>query len=111
VAVVGWSWSPAHSRFDYLYLSLDRSRHWWLLWLEWHDEEKESRVFAYMPRQDTGESDAARRLVICAYTGERMEYDGPEDPFQEVVATGLLTAADLKAVARTVWAPRGAGSC
>ena len=34
VAVLSWTWSPAHSRIDSLYLSLDTARRCWLLWFE-----------------------------------------------------------------------------
>lgn len=103
VGSVSWSWSPAHSRSDGLFLSLDSHRKHWLLWLEWTDDgDSELGVRAYVRCGDTSEIEAAGLLVECWYQREESEYADTGGPWEEV-QSGLLSDDDFQAIGERIW--------
>jgi hypothetical protein len=103
VGSVEWAWGPAHSRLDTLYLSLDRSRKFFLLWFEWADDGySESRVVAYMPREGATANTAALAMTSATYRGEEQEYRSENGPW-EVYSPGLLSHEELMFIAFSIW--------
>jgi hypothetical protein len=103
VAGVEWSPAPAHMRGDAYHLSSDRHRQYWFLWLatgsEW-DETGGEGVWAWALRGKVPPEVAAVHLLTAAW---KYEASGPRRPFFRVTGEGLLSEADIEAIAREVW--------
>lgn len=68
-----FSETPANQRIDTYWLSLDRRRSHWLLWLEFPNEAEggyESCVYAYLPRRGVDAQAAAQALLACGWRAE-----------------------------------------
>lgn len=107
VAAVGWAWGPAHSRADYYFLSLNRTRSHWVLWLRWFESELTNRymyvVYARAKRlKRVDDRTAAYYLLMDAWKGEA-EHKEIEEPPHEIFEEGLLTTPMLDAIAEEVW--------
>ena len=99
---VAWNWSPAGSRVDDLYISMDRSRRYWMLWIDNTDADYAlSRLGAYMPRGALTTKSAARRLVVFYYAREEQEFHtlGP----WEVWEPGQLSKRELRTIGEKLW--------
>lgn len=102
---VEWAWGPAHSRSDYLYLSLSSDKKHWLLWHEWHDEYgDQSRAGAYTSCSQASPEETAAALVECYYQGEQKEFAEIEGPW-DVAAAGVLSIVELTRIAAALWPP------
>jgi hypothetical protein len=100
---VFWSWGPANSRLDHLFLSLDRSRKYYLLWFEWADDGySDSRAVAYMAKGKLDSRQAASALLFAFYRGEEQEFVS-ENGRWTVSSAGLLSGDELISLAALIW--------
>ncbi len=101
-----FSESPNNERSDVYWLSTNRARSRWFLWTSYYDDEMDQQgvhqVYAYMPRRGLDARQAAMALLQCGWRAERDRRALTARP-EGVVQVGLLKAADIDAVARTVW--------
>lgn len=102
--------TAANQRFDAYWLSLNRSRTLWLLWLEFLNEcdgGTESFVYAYMPRKAVQPQAAARALLAC---GWRAEFRNGWLPKRvgSVFRSGMFGFGEIDAICDAVW---GAEDC
>ncbi len=98
---VEWAWSPRHVRLDAYYLS--RGRKDWMLWI-YHEDEFDSWVWlpvGYVPKKQASDRQAAIHLLLDFWRLDREESD--LDCYHWINEGGLLTVADLDAIARQVW--------
>ncbi len=104
LGMVEWSWSPMHSRLDAYYLSPNGPL--WLLWVRNADPfsdgfgAPEWWVYAWGRRKGVSRRQAAVYLLMDAWTCEAEDH---LDQFHMIDDTGLLSVADLSAIAREVW--------
>jgi hypothetical protein len=106
LGTVEWAWGPMHSRVDAYYLSTDRKRSHWCLWVCCFDGyscqwESENTLYAYCENKGIPKKTAAIHLLIDAWNYERkfMELDH----FHILNAVELLSVAELMAIGRVVW--------
>ncbi len=101
---VEWSWSPMHSRLDAYYLSLDRSRTRWLLWLRPFDDNwgrwEPAAVVAHAPRARLAAEVAGKLLLMDYWTSMAAQGTGR---FHRINEPGIFDAAELRELARTAW--------
>ena len=107
VARLSWSWSPAHSRSDTLWLCTDRRRYGWHLWEEASDWETGKPIYfevAYgEPWRGVDAKRAAEELLAAAWRGEWEAWQSPgRGAF--VVRAGLLDADDIERIEERVFA-------
>ena len=111
VGIVGWSWSPMHSRMDTYHLSSNRSRTHWILWQSVFDElacaDGPSEPYAYCLRRNVPKPEAARALLLAGWQGESADWvamsDEPMEPFHQVLEGGLLTKRQWLAMRSVAW--------
>jgi hypothetical protein len=101
-----FSESAMNERTNAYWLSTNRARSHWFLWTSYYDDEMGEgwvhQVYAYMPRRGSDARQAAMALLACGWRAERDRGALTGRP-AGVVREGLLTAADIEAVARSVW--------
>ncbi|GAB4481458.1 MAG: hypothetical protein OHK0044_29960 [Burkholderiaceae bacterium] len=101
-----YSDSAMNERSDVYWLSTNRARSHWFLWTSYYDDELGEgwvhQVYAYVPRGGLAAREAAMALLACGWRAERDRGRLTEAP-EGVVREGLLTAADVEQVARSVW--------
>lgn len=101
-----FSESAMNERTDAYWLSTNRARSHWFLWTSYYDDEFGEgwvhQVYAYAPRRGADARQAAMALLACGWRAER-DRGALTDRPEGVVREGLLTAADIEAVAQTVW--------
>jgi hypothetical protein len=104
VVTVGW-WSdaPISAPSDTYYLSTDRHRTRWFLWLSvWDSDEGIQRrdVWAYGPRAGVPPEVAAMHLLMTCWKNWS---EGKPPGGLSVLGEGLLSAGQLDAIARELW--------
>lgn len=102
-----WAWSPMHSCVVRYYVSSNRSRSLWLLWMEVYDDnwgrwEKPS-VCAHGPRPRTKAAHAAARLLESHWRQQRADEGSGSERFHMFDGAGLLPDSELDAIGRAVW--------
>ncbi|MFN3566411.1 MAG: hypothetical protein ACK4V1_10575, partial [Burkholderiaceae bacterium] len=101
-----FSQSPVNQRSDAYWLSTNRKRSHWFLWIGYYDDEMGSgwvyQVYAYMPRRGVDARRAAMTLLECGWRAERDRETLSQRP-EGVSGQGLLKAKDIEAIARAVW--------
>jgi hypothetical protein len=101
-----FSQSPANERSDEYWLSTNRTRSHWFLWLSYYDDELGEgwvhQVYAYMPRRHRDARRAAMELLLCGWRAERDLGHLSSRP-EGTVKEGLLKSSDIDAIARSVW--------
>lgn len=106
VAQVEWSWSPLHGRIDAYNLSLSRARNRWVLWCSFFDQTSwkfvDTHIAASAPRAGLQGADAAV-LLLQAYWAAEADNENELDAFHWINEEGLLSAGQLKEIARRVW--------
>ena len=106
IGTVEWAWGPMHSRVNAYYLSTDRKRSHWCLWVCCFDGyacqwESESTLYAYCENKRIPKKTAAIHLLIDAWNLER-EFE-ELDHFHILNAVELLSVAEFMAIGRVVW--------
>jgi len=109
VGQVEWAWGPNNTRLDSYYLSANRRRTHWILWLRWYDDNwgkwEEPQIHAYGPRQGVPGNVAAAFLLLDAWIIDK----GESDPghFHWINNSALLSVEELQAIGRIVWPKSG----
>jgi len=102
-----WTWGPGNSRSDDYYLSTNRSRSHWILWVDWPDSMLEvgerfpADLRAYCLRSGIDRETAATLSLRTFWESEREELGGPPS----FAGGGLLSGDTLREIARDVWPP------
>jgi hypothetical protein len=100
-----FSQTPIHQRRDEYWLSSNRRRSHWFLWLGYESDMWdgwEYLVYAFVPRRGLDARQAAILLLQCGWRGER-DAGFLTEPPESVIGEGLLRAAEVKAIMRSVW--------
>lgn len=101
---VEWAWSPMHSRVSSYYLSMDRERRHWLLWVRPYDDNwgrwDDPWVIAAAPRSGLDGRSAGKLLLVHHWNLERE--DGL-DQFHWVNEACLLTAGEFNEIGEAAW--------
>jgi hypothetical protein len=100
VAVVSWSWGPAHGRRDRYLICTNRNRTAWTLWARGNDFD-ERRMYAQIasatPFRGYSVRFAAEQLLIAGWRSELEMWDTDlRGGFVE--AEGVLTKSDLERI-------------
>lgn len=100
-----WAWSPMHSRIDAYYLH--RGRTHWSLWWRFVDDDGGWTwcAVASCQRTDVSRQQAAVYLLMDYWRSEARTNN--LDEFHWINETGLLSVAELMAIAREVWRSSG----
>jgi hypothetical protein len=106
IGQVEWAWSPMHVRLDAYYLSTNRERTHWFLWLRLYDDnwgrwDKDAQIIGYAPKQKVTPGVAAVYLLLDAWTADVRETD--LDHFHWINRAAFLSVAELRAIARIAW--------
>lgn len=96
-----WWWSQWHSRSDDLYISRDRSRSRWVLWLDCPDCPEVSKAAAWVGVKDLGLAPAAALLIPFYYANEEFEFDANGRPNE--VWGGILTSLEWMQAIERAW--------
>jgi hypothetical protein len=110
VGQVEWAWDPNHTRLDAYYICSNRRRTHWFLWIRSPDNNAwrfrmNSFLYAYCPRRQVDRKTAALHLLLHAWRYEAAESN--RDRFDWINDAGLLTVAEIHAIARVVWGIEG----
>lgn len=103
VAALEFSPAPAHAEDHTYYLSSNRGRTLWFLWLHLYDEwEEESHedVWAYGSWPKASPKEIAAQLIRTAWQGQ---YRKAGRKWFSVTDEGLLSGAEVVAIARELW--------
>ena len=100
IGTVEWTWSPMHLRIDSYYLSSDRTRSHWFLWVSSFDDD-DCLLYACASKKGISEKVAAVYLLIDAWNYER-EFD-ELDHFHIINTVEFLSVAEFRAIGRVVW--------
>jgi hypothetical protein len=102
---VEWAWSPMHNRLSSYYISMDRARQHWLLWVRPYDTNwgrlSRSFLLAAAPRCGLSARDASKLLLAKVWSDEATD-DGL-DHFHWVGDVGMLEAGEFNEIADAVW--------
>lgn len=105
IGQVEWAWGPNNTRLDAYYLSTNRKRTHWFLWLQWFDDNwgkwEEPQIHAYAAKQRVPSNVAAAFLLLDAWTEETRESDPGH--FHWINNSALLSVEELQAIGRIVW--------
>ena len=105
IGQVEWAWSPMHMRIDAYYLSANRARTHWFLWLRLYDDNwgkwDEPQIYAYAPKQRIDDTVAATFLLMDAWSADAQETT--LDHFHWINKAELLSVEELGAIGRVVW--------
>lgn len=98
VATVEWSWSPANARRDEYFLSNDRARRRWYLWLFDGSEPgfEIDEVVAHCPRGHVDAPSAAARLLRAFWANDDLNQ---ELGWPDVRSSGLLGEQAIRSIA------------
>ncbi len=106
VIALEWSWSPAHSRQDYYYISTNKSRTHWFFWYSYIDDNDWSypwihNIVAIGPKKGVDKYEAAKKLLEIFWRGERDEFDSPDDGFG-YTSFGIFSDEEVDPIAKRV---------
>jgi len=107
-----FSMTPWNQRTDKYLVSRNRRRSHWILWLAYIDEMDMKWAYlpyALMPCRGVEAKRAAIEMLRAAWAAEHASAS-LDRTFEAVVNDGLLTVAELKAIAASVWAKSENGS-
>jgi hypothetical protein len=110
VAQVEWAEDPNHTRLDAYYICSSRSRTHWFLWLRAPDDNAwqvrvNSLLYVYCQRGTIDRKTAAIHLLHHAWRYEAAE--SRRGRFDWINGEGLLTVAEIQAIAAAVWTEEG----
>lgn len=109
---VEWAWSPNHNLVAAYYLSTDRHRRYWLLWVRPYDDNwgkwSESFIYFYTERHDVAARVAAIYLLLDAWRFEKRR--SGHDHFHWINSAEFLTTEELLAIGREVWPEKASAS-
>lgn len=99
VAKVRWSWGPANGRSDKYFLSTDRNRTRWYLWLYDPSEPgyEINEIVAYCPYSSTTREMAAAELLATFFRDDHLnrEIGVPTEVYD-----GMLSVDQIMSIAR-----------
>jgi len=103
VATIEWSWGPANSRRDEYFLSTDRARRRWYLWLFDGSEPgyEINEVVAHCPRGHVDALSAADRLLRAFWADDDLNR---ELGWPNVISTTSLSEQAIRSIARATTA-------
>ncbi len=105
IGQVEWAWSPVNARIDAYYLSTNRARTHWFLWLRLYDDNwgrwEEPQIYAHAPRQNVGARVAAIYLLLDAWSANIAEYE--LDRFHWINEAAFLSVEEIIAIGRIAW--------
>jgi hypothetical protein len=100
-----WAWGPNNSLLVAYYLSTNRERTHWLLWVRPYDDNwgkwDEPQVQVYAPKQNVPGKIAAAYLLLDSWTEEVRE--SKLDHFHWINKADFLSVEELHAIGRVVW--------
>ena len=109
IGQVEWAWGPNNTRLDAYYLSTNRQRTHWFLWLRPYDDNEcqwdEPQIRAYAPKEEVPSEVAAAYLLLDSWTEETRDSDPGH--FHWINKADFLSVEELHAIGRAVW-PRKA---
>lgn len=107
-----WAWGPNNSLLVAYYLSTNRERTHWLLWVRPYDDNwgkwDEPQVQVYAPKQNVPAKTAAAYLLLDSWTEEIRE--SSLDHFHWINKVDFLSVEELHAIGRVVW-PNVTNAC
>lgn len=107
IGQVEWAWGPNNTRLDAYYLSTNRQRTHWFLWLRYYDDNWEKwddpQVRTYAPREGVPSEVAAAYLLLDSWAEEAQDTGSNPGPFHWINSADFLSVEQLHAVARVVW--------
>ena len=87
------------------YLSSNRARTHWILWLRSYDDNwgrwAEPHIYAHAPRQNVSAKVAATYLLLDAWSANIAEYE--LDRFHWINKAAFLSVEELVAISRIAW--------
>jgi len=106
---VEWPLRPGDTYIAAYFIGMNRTRSWWFLWQFTVDDDAfapklrylEKRILVKMKRQKLSKRDSAILMLKCAW--EYVRDDWGFKSFAGVSHTGLVSSADIYAIADTVW--------
>jgi hypothetical protein len=105
IGQVEWAWSMINARLDAYYLSTNRARTHWILWLRSYDDNwgrwDEPHIYAHAPRQNVSAKVAATYLLLDAWSASIAEYE--LDHFHWINKAAFLSVKELVAISRIAW--------
>lgn len=108
IGQVEWAWGPNNARLDAYYLSTNRKRTHWFLWVQWYDDNEgewpDPQIYAYAPAQGVPGKTAAVYLLLDGWAHELP--DSGLDHFHWINSAGFLSVEEFRAIGRIVWAKR-----
>ncbi len=103
IGTLWWPWSPAGSRVEDVYDSLDSSRKYMVLWSDSDDGEFSlKRAPAIILRHLIDPELAVLALLLAGYRGEEMEFGSETGPWI-VWRPDFFSAAELMMAAAIIW--------
>lgn len=105
-----WAWGPNNCLLVAYYLSSNRKRTHWLLWLRLYDDNwsrwDKPYIYAHAPRQEVSEKVAAIYLLWDSWASDAQTTDLSH--FHWINEAGFLSVEELNAIGRGVWPERTA---
>lgn len=106
IGQVEWAWSPMHMRIDAYYLSTNRARTHWFLWLRLYDDNwgrwDAPQIYAHAVKGKVEATVAATYLLMDAWSADALQIE--LDHFHWINNACLLSVEELGAIGREVWA-------
>jgi hypothetical protein len=114
IGQVEWAWGPNNTRLDAYYLSTNRQRTHWFLWLRYYDDNwgkwDDPQICVYAPKQGVPGKVAAAYLLLDSWAAEARDTDSNPGHFHWINSAGIVCVEELHAIGRIVWPMRGATS-
>lgn len=119
IARISWIWSLMHERHDSYYISKNKDRTLWILWLSYYDDEEGKKISEpiaagpvniknnfqiELPLNDEAikpkevEKYAARKLILAAWNKLVNEYEEDIDENFQVTEEGILNKNDFELI-------------
>lgn len=106
IGQVEWAWSPVNTRIDAYYLSTNRARTHWFLWLRLFDDNygrwDAPQIYACALKGKVDSTVAATYLLMDAWSADARQIE--LDRFHWINKACLLSVEELGAIGRVVWA-------
>ncbi len=105
IGQVEWAWGPNNTRLDAYYLSTNRERTHWFVWLQGYDDNwgnwEQPQLYTYAPKQGVLGKAAAVYLVLDGWVQELP--DSGLDHFHWINSANFLSIEEFRAIGRIVW--------
>lgn len=112
IGQVEWAWSPMNTRLDAYYLSTNRRRTHWFLWLRLYDDNygrwDAPQIYAYAPRLKVSARVAATYLLLDAWSACIRQTE--LDHFHWINKAEFLSVEELVAMGRVAWPDKAGDS-